>query len=101
MATKPESRLQRKIQQAIADEFGGWFKKIHGNQFQGAGIPDLIGTINGLFIAIEVKIPGKERTITPIQAATIKKIKEAGGIAFVTTSVDETLEKLHSELHDG
>lgn len=94
MSEKPESRLQTKIQKALKEAFPrSWWRKIHGGQFQRKGIPDLIGCIGGFFVAIEVKCPGKERTVTPIQQVTIRDIKGAGGVAFVATTVEEALHR--------
>lgn len=42
-----------------------------------------------LFLALEVKRPGK--CATPEQAAFLKQVSAAGGIAAVVTSVDEAL----------
>lgn len=91
MTTKPESRLQRSIKQELKREFPGshWFK-VHGGEFQAAGIPDLIGCVSRFYIAIEVKMPGSSK-ISKIQQIQITRIKEAGGIAFVATSAEEAV----------
>lgn len=68
--------------------------KIHGGMFQAAGIPDLICCINGQFVGIEVKLPGKEKNLTKIQQHWIDLIKKAGGVAFMATSVEQVKEML-------
>ncbi len=94
MGTQPESRLQKRIQKALEKEFpGSFWRKIHGGMYQRAGIPDLLGCVGSFFIAIEVKCPGKEGTLTSLQGAVIKQIKSSGGIAFVATSVEEALHR--------
>ena len=61
--------------------------KEHGGMYGTAGIPDIIACINGKFYAFEVKTAiGKT---TALQDATIRKIKNCGGHAYVVRSVDE------------
>lgn len=56
-----------------------------------AGIPDLIFCYKGMFGAVELKT--KKGIVSKIQKHTIKKIKEAGGIAFVLRE-GENLERI-------
>jgi len=91
MATKPESKLQRKIQKALKAEFSELFIfKVHGGPFQAAGIPDLVGCAYGLFFGIEVKRPDGDPP-TVLQEKTLAKIAAAGGIAGVATSPQEAI----------
>ena len=61
--------------------------KEHGGMYGTAGIPDIIACINGKFYAFEVKTAiGKT---TALQEATIRKIQNCGGHAYVVRSVDE------------
>lgn len=95
MARGPEARLQTKIQKAIKQEFPNSFVfKTHGGPFQMKGVPDLILCIYGFFIAIEVKVPGREDTLTAIQKNAIERINKSGGYAFMSTSVEDSLEKI-------
>ena len=48
-----------------------------------AGIPDIIGCVQGRFIAIEVKIDGNKPT--PLQVYYIGKIQECGGFSETVT----------------
>lgn len=83
----------------MKNEFGGLWIKIHGGMFQMAGIPDLIGCLRGRFYGIEVKLPGKEKTLTVIQKAFIKQIIEVGGgRATMVTSVSDTLDFIREGL---
>jgi len=68
--------------------------KTHGSIFQAVGLPDLVGCIHGRFIGIEVKVPGKEDTLTLKQEQVIMKINRAGGIAFMSTNVKHSMEQL-------
>ena len=92
MPAKPESKLQKAIADRLRKE-GAWVAKIHGSQFQ-AGIPDLLICWHGIFIAMEVKVPGRENTLTKLQATSLDAISKAGGYASVISSVDQALEVL-------
>lgn len=65
-------------------------------RFNAVGTSDIIGMqkSTGKFVAIEVKKPGKEKTLTPAQLSFLEMVKLNGGIAFVATSVDDALNKL-------
>ena len=61
--------------------------KTHGGMYGTAGIPDIIACIDGRFYAFEVKQPtGK---LTRLQEVTLDKIRVAGGVAVMVTSVKE------------
>ena len=81
---KPQSEksYENKIKRYLKTLPKCWFFKVRGNMFQKAGVPDIIGVLNGRFIAIEVKSEvGKP---SELQLATIKLIKRAGGYAVVS-----------------
>lgn len=61
------------------------------------GIPDITCIVNGRYYGFEVKRPfiGK---LSKIQEQTIKAIKEAGGRAYVVTSVEEVAKILLPEI---
>lgn len=81
-------------------EHGCWAEKMHGGPFMRVGIPDILmcipyqklSTNPGLFVAIEVKQPGKKPT--PVQVQCIEEIRAAGGVAFVATSVEDVKREL-------
>ena len=81
--------------------------KTHGGMYGTAGIPDIIACMGGRFVALEVKQPGgKDGDVTVLevkqpggkptrlQEITLGKIREAGGIAAVVTSVEEAKQTL-------
>lgn len=79
---KSESRRQRRIRKQIKQAFPrSWFFKVWGGPFQPAGIPDLVGTVDGIFFAFEVKEPGEHPS--QIQLEVIDDIRAAGGVAAV------------------
>lgn len=94
-----EADLVKRIKNQLEKEYpkSFWFKT-HGGPFQMAGLPDLLGALNGWFIGIEVKLPGKEKNLTTKQQAVIRMITKAGGIAFMSTSVDHALNEVKSQL---
>ena len=61
--------------------------KEHGGQYGTAGIPDIIVCYRGRFVAFEVKT--EKGKLTVLQAITIKRIQNAGGIAAVVRSVED------------
>ena len=64
-----------------------FFWKEHGGMYGTAGIPDIIACIDGRFYGLEVKT--EDGRPTKLQESTIRKIKNAGGIALVVRSVED------------
>lgn len=63
-----------------------------------SGVPDTIICLKGKFIAFEFKSEyGKP---TPLQELNIKKIREAGGKAYLVRSLDELKLIIHIEVHN-
>lgn len=101
MAKGPETRIQKKIQDGLKVAYpGSFFFKSHGGVYQSSGLPDLIGTIQGVFIGIEVKTPQKKTNTTKLQEEAIKRINNAGGIAFVAWSLESALEEIKTRLKE-
>ena len=96
-----EVALIQKIRRYLATVPECFFWKEHGGQYGTAGIPDIIVCHKGRFIALEAKV-GRNKP-TKLQAATIDKIRQAGGIAAVVYSVEDVraaLEESEAD-HDG
>ena len=76
-----EKNFENKIKKYLKAK-GAWYVKYWaGSQFTKAGIPDLLICYKGNFIAVEVKAQtGKP---SDLQLYNVKKIKEAGGSAFI------------------
>lgn len=66
-------------------------------RFNQAGTSDIIGMRNadGKFVAIEVKLPGKEKTLTFYQRSFLEMVKLNGGIAFVATGIEDVKRNLN------
>lgn len=89
-----ERGLTAKVKRYLKDR-DGWYLKVHGGIYQ-AGIPDIIGSLKGRFISVELK---KDKTgkLTKLQEQTIKKIIErGGGISFVAYGWEDFKQKFDS-----
>ena len=60
----------------------------HGN----IGISDIAVCHHGLYIAIEVKRPSKRDNVSKLQTLHQHKVKQALGVAFIATSVQDVQE---------
>lgn len=57
------------------------------------GVPDLHVCYRGMYIAIEVKVPGK--TPDETQQLRLKQIRDAGGYTISVTTLEEVKEFIH------
>lgn len=89
--SQPEARLSRLIMKALKKQ-GAWVFKVHGSEYQPAGIPDILGCYRGRLIGVESKMPGN--STSAIQDYRIKQIEQAGGHVVVAYSVDDALKLL-------
>jgi hypothetical protein len=95
---KLETRLVHKIIDAIHKEYPtAYLRKIHGNPFQHAGIPDIVGCVKGYFIGLEVKTATGR--ITKIQDLEGLEIIKAKGIYGVVTNETQALEIIKKGLY--
>ncbi len=85
-----EAEIVTKILEKLRKE-GGWWIKIHGSRYQARGTPDIIGCYEGKFYGFEVKVPGKEGTLTRTQNLQLELIQQSGGISALVTSPEEAL----------
>lgn len=82
MATTPEGKVKAKVKK-ILEKHGAYYYMPVQNGMGVVGIPDIIACLNGRFIAIETKAPGKKKNVTPNQQRQLDLIAEAGGVALV------------------
>jgi hypothetical protein len=75
----PESIFKGKVLKQLREIPGSWFFK--SNERSLKGIPDIIGHVNGRFVAIELK--ATNRPAEPLQEKILFDIQESGAIAFV------------------
>lgn len=85
-----ESALRSKIVKSLR-AYSGWWFVTHATQYGTGGLPDIMGCYQGTFFGLEVKLPGKEHTLTERQSHALKSIKKAGGKATMVTSVADAL----------
>lgn len=108
MASQPtnESGLVVQIVKAVKTAYPfAWVMKVHGGPMQVAGIPDLLIVVNGRLIGAEVKHRKNGESVehargraTAIQRNQIKKLREAGAVADVVLSPEETLDLIGQAL---
>jgi len=87
-----ESALTKKMVERLKER-GAWARKIHGNMYT-AGLPDIMAVYRGWGLGLEVKVPGREKTLTAIQQKTLDLISDADGFGRMVTSVDHIDELL-------
>lgn len=80
MAKKAETVFKEVVLKDLKALPSGWFEKIQ--QVGKRGTPDIIGCLNGYFIAIELKKSDKEKP-DALQTHKLKKIGEAFGLTYV------------------
>jgi hypothetical protein len=94
-----EADLTKKIISAMQKE-GALAVKIHGGTFQSRGLPDVVSCFLSHFIGLEVKLPGKEDTISDLQRKKLWAIYDAGGIGYMVTTVSQVL-RILQEVRNG
>lgn len=99
IGVKNEGQLTSQIKNYLASK-GCYCEKIFGGGYQASGIPDLIVCYKGLFIAIEVKSPTLKGRASDIQKLKIRRIRECGGIAFITDNLEE-VQRVFDMIDDG
>lgn len=98
MAKTPEGLVKEKITKLLKEYEVYYFMPI-GGMYSKIGVPDVIGCLNGRFIAVEAKA-GKGKT-TALQDRELRRIKEAGGVSLVIneTNLDELRQALEEIKH--
>lgn len=88
MASTPESKVKKRVREVL-DKLGIYHFMPPANGFGRAGIPDIIGCMDGHFIAIECKA-GKGTT-TALQERELDRIHNAGGTTYIARedNIDE------------
>lgn len=96
MAMTPEGRVKNACKKRLKD-LGVWFYMPVQNGLGTVGIPDIVACINGTFVGIECKAPGKEATVTPNQKRQLDGIRAANGVAMVVTHEADMLLELREQ----
>lgn len=95
MAT-PEGKVKAKIKAYLKTVPDCWFYMPVQNGMGVVGIPDIVACIQGRFVGIETKAPGREGNVTANQRANLDAIVAAGGIAFVVSDLDTAINQLRA-----
>jgi Holliday junction resolvase len=90
-----EAQLQKRMRETLIKE-GALCWRNHGGPHSIRGIPDIVGLHHGQFFAIEVKLPGKEKTLTDLQKKKLRDIRAHGGIAVMVTTIDKARKVLRA-----
>jgi Holliday junction resolvase len=101
MAATPESKVKANVRKLL-DELDIYHFMPPANGFGRAGIPDIVGCMDGHFIAIECKA-GKGTT-TALQDRELNAILNHGGTVFIAREdnledLQQLLMGLRDELH--
>jgi Holliday junction resolvase len=75
-----EKLFENKIKQWLKDH-NCYFVKFFANRMTKTGVPDILASVNGYFVGIEVK--AQNGTPSELQYYNIRKIRESGGFAYI------------------
>jgi len=75
-----ESAFQRKVLADLGHLPNTYFHKHQAGSIR--GVPDIIGSVSGVFFALELK-RHKKAIARPLQKYTIDKINQSGGLGFI------------------
>lgn len=86
-----EKTLENKIKDYLFSK-GHLYFKVHGSKFMTPGISDLICCICGVFVAIEVKAPGKKNTESDQQKVFGSNVIKANGLYYLVDNFEDAVE---------
>ncbi len=95
MASQPETRLKNRVLKDLKTLPYMWVLKTQERSRR--GVPDLLISLGGQFIAIELKV--KATKATPLQMVVLEDITMSGGLAFVVNT--ENWASIFQELKDS
>lgn len=87
----PEGKVKAAVKKYLNTLPGCWHYSPMQNGMGITGLPDIVAVINGRFVGIECKAPGKEKNTTANQDRVLDAIRRAGGVAFVASSVEQVV----------
>ena len=88
VATTPEGKVKQKVK-AVLKKHGVWYFMPVPCGYGLAGVPDFICCVQGKFLGIETKAPGKAKSLTKHQAACHRAIRQSGGEVVVVDNADK------------
>ena len=75
-----EKIFENKIKKHL-EERGCYYVKFFANSYTKIGVPDILASVNGRFVAIEVK--AKNGRPSELQKLNRKQIRDSGGISII------------------
>lgn len=98
-SARNETQLVKAIERAIIKEYpNAWVLKVHGGGYQRVGVPDLLISVDGKLIGLEVKhqkaSESEERArgrATAVQKKEIQDLRRSGARAEIVLSSEEAL----------
>lgn len=98
MAKQPEAKVSTAIMKAWRKK-DAWCFKVHGSEYQPAGIPDICGVYLGRSVWCETKMPGNKPS--KIQKYRMNALMNAGAMCVVAYSVEDAVQMLtHIDAND-
>ena len=94
-----EKNFENKIKAWLKDH-DCYFVKFFANRMTKTGVPDILASVNGYFVGIEVK--AQNGRPSELQLYNVRKIRESGGFAYIVypSGWDELKEILAGLLKD-
>ena len=94
-----ESYFSTKVIKALSKVFGGYWRKNPASAFASSGVADLIGCVDGQYIEVELKAPGKYKRVyldgcTAIQRAHGQEINKFNGIWLCGDDLEQIIKDL-------
>ncbi len=82
----PEGRVKKAVKEWL-DEHGAYWYMVVPTGYSRAGVPDFLVCLDGRFVGIETKAPGKLGNTSPNQKRELAQIRKANGVALVVDDV--------------
>ncbi len=77
---KAETVFRTKVRERLKTIPNAWFESIQQKAI--SGTPDMLGCVNGFFVALELKATDRDQP-TALQAVKLQRIVDANGMALV------------------
>ena len=96
MADTPETKVKAAIKKYLLRIDGGYFFSVPASRFSTHGIPDILGSYRGWFVALEVKSPEAyhkpQHNLSVHQQRFLQQLELTGAVAACVCSVDQVRE---------
>ncbi|RLA69421.1 MAG: VRR-NUC domain-containing protein [Epsilonproteobacteria bacterium] len=91
-----EAAIQKKIINMLEKEYGAYVVKVI--VASKSGVPDILCSIDGTFVGIEVKRPESKSNVSKLQEYNLSKIEESLGKSMVAWNTDMVRDFIESEV---